>query len=1117
MNRDPFFNQIIERLQGTLDPHLFELCAADLLRSAYPTLVPIRGGDDAGMDGAIADAQGEPFPLVTTTGKDVIGNLTRNLKSYLDRGGTRKKVVLATSQHLSQRRRQNLFDRASEWGFTLINIHDRDAIASLLYRSPEWCRELLNLTGDPSPLAAVPRTTRPQLLLSLVGRDEDLRWLHESSGDRLLIGQPGVGKTSLLRSLVNEGEALFVISEDRGEIAAALRAHEDPITLIVDDAHIYAHVIEDLIHLRLQTGAEFSILASCWPSFKETIAGLLNLTQDEIHNIELLSRDEIVEVVNLAGIQGPNPLIREIVDQASGRPGLAVTLAFLCLQGGVPDLVSGAAIQRTLFKVLDDLNFQPRVRFVLASFAIGGDVGMSANDVADFTGLSRAEVWEIVTQLHESGFVYDFSPGYVSVQPPALRHVLVRDVFFSNASAPPIVSFLSKVPDLSEAAITLLGIRARGGRIPEQLLIDVLRVADSSQAWNEYAWMGKQEATWVFANYPERVLSLARPLLNHIPNMVILTLLKHAVADQRPLNAYSDHPIRLLHDWIRNAPPRTGQAVFRRKALLKAVRHWLLSGENVDVGLKGLELTLTPVFELTSIDPGMGYTLTFQSDLLSADELTDISDLWLEVLAIIKEVQIEHWEPIQNLIENWAYPGRATRLQPTSDGNYKQMRAHAVRMLQDVISLAHHRPGLMRWAVTVADSLDAEIEVPVDKEFLILYPKREREEWRSARESQATATWELATEWSQEDPQTIVKKLAFFEAEARSAGLNYPRSTPELCAKLAKQVSSPIVWLKVLMDEIVTADLILPFLLRAAQTQEIEWQEYALICLDRPNYQVATILLTLRMEDPPAELLSRVLEQLASYSQAVETLCLRNEVPEATVSKLLQHQDSTVATAAAAGEWLADPRGTIRESLHQAWEHVVINHVTEAYWLKQVFQDDSALANAWLEHRLTREDYMLYRKEDSVKAAVDSLDLEMRKRLLRHVSPDLSQSAELLTYIIGDSLELYEFLLSSERLKALHLAPLHGYSGEKWVEKALLALDAGYSPEEIAQVVVRMPRTWSGEESTMWGNWMERIEPLCSNENENIRKIGNLGRERTKERHREALQRERKAAVFGHR
>ena len=153
MIRDPFYKDIIQGLNGSLDPELFEQCAADLLRNIYPGLVPISGGSDAGMDGAISDTEGVAFPLVATTQGDVIGNLTKNLNSYLKNGGTRRRVVLATSQKLTPKRRQNLEERASELGFTLIQVYSQEALADLLYRSPEWCRELLGLTGQPSALA----------------------------------------------------------------------------------------------------------------------------------------------------------------------------------------------------------------------------------------------------------------------------------------------------------------------------------------------------------------------------------------------------------------------------------------------------------------------------------------------------------------------------------------------------------------------------------------------------------------------------------------------------------------------------------------------------------------------------------------------------------------------------------------------------------------------------------------------------------------------------------------------------------------------------------------------------------------------------------------------------
>ena len=137
MIRDPFYRRIIEGLGGRLDPELFEQCASDVLRHWHPTLIPIRGGGDAGMDGAVADGQGPAFPLICTTGKDVIGNLTRSLDSYVGSGGKRRNVIMATSRQLTPKRRRNLEKRAEEKGFVLVQLYDQAAIADRLYHEPE--------------------------------------------------------------------------------------------------------------------------------------------------------------------------------------------------------------------------------------------------------------------------------------------------------------------------------------------------------------------------------------------------------------------------------------------------------------------------------------------------------------------------------------------------------------------------------------------------------------------------------------------------------------------------------------------------------------------------------------------------------------------------------------------------------------------------------------------------------------------------------------------------------------------------------------------------------------------------------------------------------------------
>lgn len=108
MTRDLLYNQIIQNLEKPLDPQAFEACVCDILTDIYPTLVPIPGGSDAGRDGAIADGKGRAYPLIATTGKDVIGNLTKSLESYKKNGGKRTKVIVATSQSLTPKRHTNL-------------------------------------------------------------------------------------------------------------------------------------------------------------------------------------------------------------------------------------------------------------------------------------------------------------------------------------------------------------------------------------------------------------------------------------------------------------------------------------------------------------------------------------------------------------------------------------------------------------------------------------------------------------------------------------------------------------------------------------------------------------------------------------------------------------------------------------------------------------------------------------------------------------------------------------------------------------------------------------------------------------------------------------------------
>lgn len=1124
MIRDPFYRQIISRLEGPLDPELFEQCAADLLRAIYPTLVPMRGGTDSGMDGAIADGEGEPFPLVTTAGKDVIGNLTRNLESYLKDGGQRRKVVSATSQALTPRRKKNLHKRAKELGFTLINVHDQDAIANLLYRDPKWCLELLNLTGDPPALSVIPRTERPLLNQELVGREADLAWLCQTDGDSLLVGQPGSGKTFLLYELAMEGVGLFVVSTDRGEIAGGIRS-EQPSILIVDDASVNRELLVDLRQMREELGAEFSILASCWPGDKKAIAHTLNLSGSRIRCLDLLSRDEIVEIIKAIGLYGPNELVREIVNQAEGRPGLAVTLAHLCLQGGVRQVALGDALSGSFLKFFGPV-IGDTASVILAAFSVGGDAGMPMGVVANNLGLNLLNVRQAAIRLAAGGVILDVGQQRLSVRPPALRHALVRDVFFKGATSLPIeqlLRLLAQAPDLPEAARTLMGAKARGAAVPQKLLTAVLERIHSPDLWKEFAWLGHDEAGWILRSHPEMLISIARPALQRAPEIAVPLLLEKAIGDERQLHSTPEHSLRLIGDWVAAGLPGTGEALRRRNLLLRSVISWFSKGDDTKVGFRALKFVLSPSFGDHMLDPGSGRKVTFRRGYLLMDETLAVQGLWARVLDAIKTVGITDWRPVRDTVEAWAYPGRVNANNIPSE-LYEAIRAFGGQMLRDVVSLAKDRPGILHWAKQTAEHLGLELEIPLDKDFETLYPLRDfhdLDDWKAAEAKQKRAARELANEWSQMDPVLVARRIAAIEQEARWADIrSWLRWTSFVCMEIAGNTDTPGGWVRAMIDADVTSDLVGPFLWKTAETGEPRWMELVADCLDRPALRSAAISLVLTLPAPPEGLLSNVLVEMEGYAPLVETLCRRNQVSEDVLNRLLQHEDAAIASAAAGGEWSADPEGTVRDSLGKDWREAVINHVIDDYWLGRALENDPLLACDWLQARLREQYPLLFVSgyERAIKAAVSALDIEARRQVLCQV-PETYEMAGLVACLVGENLDLCRELLSNERLKLLHLAPLSGYPEGKWVEMAKLALDAGYSNKEVALAVYGvlglMSVEWVGSESRMWTGWVERFDRLCSHEDERIRKVGEAGRAYAKGHLEQALAQEREEAIYG--
>jgi len=241
---------------------------------------------------------------------------------------------------------------------------------------------------------------------------------------------------------------------------------------------------------------------------------------------------------------------------------------------------------------------------------------------------------------------------------------------------------------------------------------------------------------------------------------------------------------------------------------------------------------------------------------------------------------------------------------------------------------------------------------------------------------------------------------------------------------------------------------------------------------------------------------------------------MRLEIPENRLVALLTHPDRSISAAAATGEWQATPRGEVRESLKDFWRRAIINCLEREYEGEEIFRKNPSIAFEWLQLRITENRIFSYHGGNLLNVALQVINLEHRKALLKDIGDGLWHD-ELIHGIVDDELEIYHDLLQNDRLKRFHLSPLAGNPTDVWIDKALLALDAGYSPSDISQAVYGSFQSWSGNESMYWNQWAESFEPLLAHADPRIRTVGQIGKDRALAQRDKALARERLEDIYG--
>lgn len=1107
---DPKFEQILHHLEKSrIDDQEFERVAAEIQDGNGWASFWISGGGDFGEDGMLLDEHLNKIPLITTTSDRALPNITKNTEKLLSSGWKGSSVAFATCKQLTPVKRRNINEFLEKNNLKSAGMFDSKWYAERLLRYPHLCKSLLGITLDYPALSPLPSNPRFQNVISTVGREieeKKIVSLVEEMKDFVIVGQPGSGKTHLLREVAKKANAYFLVTEDLNSLAEAIR-FKRPQLILVDDAHSKIPLLEKLIIFRRDTGADFKIAIDTWPSSKEELIQLLNISSNEVVELPPLSRDKIVELIKIEGITEPNWVIRSIVDQVRGKPGLASFLCQQFIKGANNDAVFGNSL---LTRIKKDSNNDEELLILLSIFSLGGEAGVEIDKVSEVLDIPFAKLLSKLSALVTAGIIEEDLKGNISVQPALLRYNLIKDKVLNSPMMMKNIFKSISIVDIETHKYEIIQAVRVGAKLSPHELYSLLQELKNDENLISFAWLGRDYCEYLISKNPECINVIGEAALYNTPEKALPLLFK-AINEQDP---NSPGIYKFIEGWLLNF--KRQDVIKRREIFIEQSKSWLKTGGNPEVIEVLTTKILSVAWDNTEADPGLGRTITISSGLLPVNVISKIPNIWKGLLELFTQKLITHPAFLFDAITEMNNSRRGLFL--SSDSLNARIKKFREKFLKDLVDVAssYDDEGFKRNLAAALDRYNIYHKLKISEDFLVLYPTdnlRESEDYYELEKKGAVEVDLMVERWIGKDPLKCVKQIREYILSAKKAKINWPDRTHQFCYALASKIQNPAAWANAILECQHDPYFYEPFFKKLITNKDAGWEKVVHENLKESSpFRIVAITSLIQLEDLSDTLWCEV-EKSMLESDAKWLGNRFQPIPEVNAKRVLQHPNAIIAAAFACSQWDILTKKIKFESLREDWEKAILGQKGRNHTIKEILKHEPGIALKWIISNLSK-DRIEYEILELMKIGISKLNVDQRKKLLE-VVPFTVGRKELLKYIIGKDVELYKILLSAEIDEYIKEAPLEGLLSDGWENMAITALNMGMSEEAIINGTRLKHYSWSGNESEYWKTRINNYDKFTKGTDPRVSRVANSLKKYAQHYFEKALARKTKEEIYG--